>query len=256
MRRRSFPLRPRPDYRGVRGVSRVVIVVGAGRPCVTNDTEGQLPRYSGSECNDLRSAAHDEILRTQSNFGEDAVEIGRDAVVVRLEGTAARAAVPGDRINSDEIPRSVGRDPTVEDLVVRDAGVVFGVRRCVVHLRPGAASGPNCSGEGTEMFPGGHDQFGRAMRIRIVPLHQYVSRRVQSEDAHIALRSDLNLQRFTPRQPLNSTCTPPFDNGKIWARRCLPRRAGRANESQSQRQFRQPALHQGRPNNVRAVGAG
>ncbi len=41
------------------------------------------------------------------------------------------------------------------------------------------------------------------MRIRIVPLHQYVSRRVQSEDAHIALRSDLNFQRFTPRQPLN-----------------------------------------------------
>ena len=255
MRRRSFPLRPRPDYRGVRGVSRVVIVVGAGRPCVTNDTEGQLPRYSGSECNDLRSAAHDEILRTQSNFGEDAVEIDRDAVVVRLEGTAARAAVPGDRINSDEIPRSVMRDPTVEDLVVRDAGVVFGVRRCVVHLRPGSASGPNCSGEGTEMFPGGHDQFGRAMRIRIVPLHQYVSRRVQSEDAHIALRSDLNFQLFTPRQPLNLHAAV-RQRERSGARRCLPRRAGRANESQSQRQFRQPALHQGRPNNVRAVGGG
>ena len=109
MRRRSFPLRPRPDYRGVRGVSRVVIVVGAGRPCVTNDTEGQLPRYSGSECNDLRSAAHDEILRTQSNFGEDAVEIDRDAVVVRLEGTAASGAWPhrwvvGQRVSSRRAP--------------------------------------------------------------------------------------------------------------------------------------------------------
>lgn len=29
-----------PDYQGVRGVSRVVMIVGAGRPCVTNDIEG------------------------------------------------------------------------------------------------------------------------------------------------------------------------------------------------------------------------
>ena len=111
----------KPDYQGVRGVSRVIIVVGAGRPWVTKDTEGHLPRFGGSDCDDCVLRRTDEILRTQTHFGEDAVEIDRDAVAIRLESAAAGAAVPGDRSYGDEIDRSVMCDPAVEALVVRDA---------------------------------------------------------------------------------------------------------------------------------------
>jgi len=118
----------KPDYQGVRGVSRVIIVVGAGRPWVTKDTEGHLPRYGGSDCDDGVLRRTDEILWTPD-------------------------------------PLRTGRR--------RDR--------------------PRC-----RRYP-----IGCATRIRVVALHQDISRSVETENAYCVLRSDLNFQRFTSRQPLD-----------------------------------------------------